>query len=140
MLDAEQQLVSARLAKNDLNPELLDFAPSPCVFLSETAVVLGGNRAFYKLFEKEREKDVLGHRFTDLFRVQTSITFNDFWVNLQKRPRRPLTAHVVIIGSKGVGAGQAIFLADLNKEYQFIGATAWLAVTSSPRPQGNKAS
>jgi predicted DNA-binding ribbon-helix-helix protein len=135
LLDAERQLASTRLVKNSLKTDLIDSAPSPCIFLSENAVVLGGNRAFYKLFSGERENELLGHRFTDLFRVQTSITFNDFWINLQKRPRRPLTAHVFFLNSKSVGAAQATFLAELNNQNQFIGATAWLAVSTS-RSQG----
>ena len=131
MLDAERQLVSARLSQNDVKTQLIDLAPSPCVFLSETAAILGGNRAFYGLISGEGEKEVLGQRFTDLCRVQTSISFNEFWINLQKRPGRPLTAHVHFLRPSGITTGQAIFVAERNKENQFIGATTWLAVTAS---------
>lgn len=125
MLDLERQLVSSRVKGGGVGPDVVEWCPAPCLLLSEAGTVLGFNRAFQSLLE-DADHAIVGQRFTEVFRVQTAISFETFWTNLQRRPRRVLSAHVVLRGTGRLKPAQAIFCAGITNRGEFLGATVWL--------------
>ena len=125
MLDLERQLLSRRQDQKGKGADTIDWAPVPCVFLSESGAVLGGNQA-YHAFIGEGADTFLGRRFSEVFRVQTASSFQAFWENVASRPQRPLSAHIALVQPGRVIPAQATFCSEVNHRGEFVGAKVWL--------------